>query len=672
MRAHHLRFISVAVLAIVAESLGQPPASPAAPPGTQPQQPALHWLQRLGLRSAQIQRVVPLVDRVVLVPDAATYVDELSKWSPKGRWPVLIEDEQLTPMFVRRFAPRELIRRESASATTPLPEDAPLRQHALEAVVVGAMGGNPSTQSIRVAFDQQRYVPAGVVVASTNDPAWPAALALAAGHLQPLLWIDDDFGPVSGELDDAGSRKLAGAIDAHIEATKYTFRALGDDIDTITLCRSLPVASRVGLPADQRLPVQGQYADGPVALTDFIGRNADGSRYAITGWIFGDEKRATYMAMCSLFLPRDNALLLNTYGQEGDFGQYSTAPAAEMLTKGGLTADERAGEPQMAEPAWRRMLIGGIASDLIIMNSSGYFDFFSLAGGVSARPGDVPVLNQPAVLHLIHSWSLHDPGAMNTVGGRWLDHGVYAMTGSCFEPFLSAFIPPQALAARLMSLMPMLPASRRLQEDGLSQPWRVVTIGDPQMLVPPPAAPQQVQGPRVAADADYGVNLLEEVRTLMKRADAEGRVDDFVQTIRILEMLGRDDITIQMWRLSQQKGLVSGKVASAALPALFHKRDAEGFMQAWNEGGPRTPLLLDMLWHMMSTRVGAGLADVDVLTQLQASVRPDGPAYDVERLAPLLMRAYGRDHVKQFISRELERTKDPEQQRLMRELLGRY
>jgi hypothetical protein len=36
------------------------------------------------------------------------------------------------------------------------------------------------------------------------------------------------------------------------------------------------------------------------------------------------------------------------------------------------------------------------------------------------------------------------------------------------------------------------------------------------------------------------------------------------------------------------------------------------------------------------------------------------------------MRAYGRDQVKEFISREIQRTKDPEQQRLMRELLGRY
>jgi hypothetical protein len=218
-------------------------------------------------------------------------------------------------------------------------------------------------------------------------------------------------------------------------------------------------------------------------------------------------------------------------------------------------------------------------------------------------------------------------------------------------------------------LMPFLPASRRQAEEGLAQPWRVVTIGDPLMLAPPPAAPQPVQSPRVGGpqDADYGVNLLEEVKALMRRADAEASVDAFVQSMCILDMLGKDDAIIQMWRLSQQKGLASGRVASAALPALFRKRNDEGFMQAWMEGGPRTPLQLDMLWHLMQARLG-GLADRDMLAQLQAAVRPDAPAFDVERLAPHLLSAFGPGHLRQFISREIEKTGNAEQQRLLREM----
>ena len=36
----------------------------------------------LGKRVAMVQYSLPLVNQVVLVPDEATYLDELSKWSP--------------------------------------------------------------------------------------------------------------------------------------------------------------------------------------------------------------------------------------------------------------------------------------------------------------------------------------------------------------------------------------------------------------------------------------------------------------------------------------------------------------------------------------------------------------------------------------------------------------
>ena len=43
----------------------------------------------LGSRAAQMQRALPIVHQVVLVPDEATYLDEISRWSPEARWPVL-------------------------------------------------------------------------------------------------------------------------------------------------------------------------------------------------------------------------------------------------------------------------------------------------------------------------------------------------------------------------------------------------------------------------------------------------------------------------------------------------------------------------------------------------------------------------------------------------------
>ena len=61
----------------------QPPAATA--PATQP---AAHPTQVLGMRSARVTLSLPRIDRVVLVPDAATYLDERRKWSLAGRWPV--------------------------------------------------------------------------------------------------------------------------------------------------------------------------------------------------------------------------------------------------------------------------------------------------------------------------------------------------------------------------------------------------------------------------------------------------------------------------------------------------------------------------------------------------------------------------------------------------------
>ena len=75
------------LLLIIALTLGG--ITPAAFAQTQPPPPPdqLHWAVKLGLRVEQVNRAFPVVDFVVLVPDGATYLDELGKWSPQGRWP---------------------------------------------------------------------------------------------------------------------------------------------------------------------------------------------------------------------------------------------------------------------------------------------------------------------------------------------------------------------------------------------------------------------------------------------------------------------------------------------------------------------------------------------------------------------------------------------------------
>jgi hypothetical protein len=219
--------------------------------------------------------------------------------------------------------------------------------------------------------------------------------------------------------------------------------------------------------------------------------------------------------------------------------------------------------------------------------------------------------------------------------------------------------------------VPLLVAARHWPEEGeLAKPWRIVTIGDPLMLLPPVAA---LKVARVAPPpvTEGSVDLLTHVRDVMKQADDTGDIGAFVEAVRILDMLGKDDIAIQMWRLAMQKNVHSGRVASAALPALFRQRDTDGFMQAWTEGGPRTPLLLDMFWHLMQPRLAEAGA-TDLLLQMQAAVRPSDPASDVERLAPQLLRGFGKAHVEQFIGRQLAQTKDAEQTRRLREIAAKY
>ncbi len=638
----------------------------------------MHWAQRLGTRSLNVSLGVKVVDRVVLVPDAATYLDEIRKWSTRpdgGRWPVLIEDDVLAPMFVRRFNPSEVIRREKVA--TPLPDDIAQRRHLIETTIVGSLGGDPAHHTIDQLFALANYKPAGVVVASTNDPAWPAAVALAAARAQSLIWIDDDFGGVDDVMDDATARKLAAAVDAAMDNLHYTWRELGDDIDTITLCRNLPVAANLALPESLRLIASGQYADGTTAVTDIIGRHADGSRYAFAGWIFGDETRAAYMAMCSIFLSRENAALLNTYSSEGEWGKYGVDGAAQLLSANSIPAQPRSGPADMGEMGWARLLVGGLANDLVWMNTGGNPDFFMLNGG-QAHPGDVPVLNQPAALHLIHSWSLRSPTRVDGVGGRWLAHGAYAMVGACFEPLLVTFMEPEIMAERCLAGAPYLVAARFWPDDPRSKPWRIVTIGDPLMVVPPKGAREL---PRLRIVADYGENLLLRAKKQMKLASDTGDPavagGAFAESIRILDMLGKDDIAIQMWTLALQKDIPSGRAASAALGPLFRARDEEGFMRAWSEGGPRNPLQYDMLWQLVGPRLGAGGVggggvSRDDLLQMEAAVRSDLPAFDVERLAPAVLRVCGKDQLREFLQREIAKAKDPEQQRQLREIAGKY
>lgn len=616
---------------------------------------AAPWQVQLGFRSLQIEHTFPLVDRVALVPDAATYLDEIARWSPAGRWPVLIEDDHRTSMFIRRFAPAEVIRRESVDE---LPRDRADRQRMVEHTLTRTWGGDPARTHLQRIFAASEYTPPGVVFASMDDPAWPAAVALAAGRGQPIVWLNDQLRHPNAALDLDDARKLAATIEANLDALGYSWRNTGGGVDALTICRTM--AGRVNAPRPDTNEVE------PLAITDYLGRHANGERYAIVGWIFGDEASAAYIAMCSLFMPREHITMINTYSDQGAFGEYALEPAIEYLQEFKYAFDARSGS-DVNRARWLRDLAGGTATDVLVMNSRGNARVFHVRDG-DMTSLDVPVLNHPAAVHFTHSWSMRSPTTPDTVAAHWLQRGAYAYVGSMHEPYLHAFLTPRELTRRWSGVIPFLVAARHFEAPApFGGPWRVNTFGDPLMLVGPPDTVRRQRMKRSAAD---GENLLDTVRDRMRAIDDDPSGKALADSLRLLDLLGRDDVAAQLWSQTDDKEKLI-EAAGAALGPLFRKSDRTAFFEAWKVSGRRDEHTLNMLWHLHGGRLQT-LRDDDDLIAMLSAIRRDQPHIDLGRLAPYLARRFGRDHVQAVLKRELDRTDSERANRAIRELMGEY
>ena len=596
--------------------------------------PELHWSQKIGLKVMQIDQTIPTVDCVVLVPDAATYLDELARWSPLGRWPVLIEDSRFAPMFLRRFGTLNVYRRESVG---PLPDAEQLRER-VERAVINAIGGTEEQTSILGIFKQRNWIPPGLVITSLNDPAWTGAVALAAGHGQPLAFIDGNYGtadsaPLTTELDP-----LADAVTNAVANLGYQYDRLGDEIDVLTVCRQM--AGRLRLQQPGGTDQNTQY----FAITDALGRTTEGARYACVGWIFGSEIRSAYVAMCSLFLPREKVALVNTYPQkEQPWVTYGTAGVAALLGELGYAPMHSSGNAA-TQSAWLRSISAGMTADLAIINTRGNVDWFQMFDGQRCYATDVPVLNTPAAVHFIHSWSMQRPQDASTIAGRWLDRGAYAYVGSVHEPGLTAFVPPSVLAQRTAGGVPFLIAARHWE-----QPiWKVNTFGDPLMT-----AAQPVKPPRIAPPDpfDRGVDLRNQLKDMMLAASKDESGRTYQQAIETLSLLGMDEIAGAVWRhaVRTPAALYSSR---AALGPLFRQGEVNDFLDAWQLLPSRDDLASDMIWHMFGPRLGS--AHADALLQLQSAVRKPLANVDVERLMPYIRSKFGASQAAQMLQREID------------------
>jgi hypothetical protein len=581
-----------------------------------------------GRQVVQLQHSLPLVNQVVLVPDEATYLDELSKWSPDARWPVLFNDDRLAPMFIRKFRPQKIWRR--LSVGKPVEDFKTISQH----VIAKAWGGIASPN---VAFADSGIKPIGLILTNKDDPARLAAVALAAGRGQRLRFV--------GKWGEENVMWSSGESLHRMQKAQTLVRESGDDIVAITLCMSMSPRAHYA-----------NAKENPVATTDLIGRDKDGKRFAWCGWVFGSKKHSAYIAACSLFLPRDHYWLCNTYPDSGIWRNYGIGNLDELLPKFGIRLEITDGTLGSLYEVDR----GGVNTDVVFFTTKGNQDFFELSNSQVA-PTWIPILNTPAALYFLHSWSLKKPTGRITVGGTWLDRGVYAYVGSSHEPMLQAFVPPMEMMRRTMNLVPFLIASRWFSGQGeQSKPWRINTIGDPLMMC---GAGPVTNRKRVDAIERTGcIDVVAEAKLFLQQAKENPSDASFAKAIKVASLLGKDNIVIQLWHAANEGGVAKKLTARNALPSLFREKAADAFLWAYRVLETPNRHEQDMLWQL------ATLFSDSATSLLINNIRGIYACDDIRVIAPIIAKNRGKRGVLPIINTHLSKARGRNERELKRML----
>ncbi len=640
------------------------PPEPAAPkrlPGGFKQ--GVDWPTRMSMRTTLIRGAFPISSQVVLVPDAATYLDELGKWTKHNRWPVLLEDDFYAPMFVRAYKPQVIYSRESIGK---LPSDHDERRRMIEEVVARAwrLDGSEATTGAQ-AFKERKFTPIGVVLTSLQDPAWTAAVALAASHGQYIRWLDGEWGELNETLDQAKTRELLKEANRLVASTGQSWEEIGDAVEFVTVCRTLP--ARCFFNAGE-LPegMPPQALEGPRAITDCVGRMMDGSRWGFAGMISGGQRSSIFAAMCSYFLPRTKVWLGNTYPDEEQWGAYRLDETARLYESFKFTVENH---DMLSLPELRSVSASGITTDLVMMTSMGNADFFDL-GTDRASPFEVPVLNTPAALYLLHSWSLKTPGNRLSVGGRWMQNGAYAVAGSSHEPLLSGFVPPTIVTSRLLGGIPFGAAVRYWPGDGsLSIPWRINVFGDPFMRCGPPARMARQIAP--TGDGAGMTDIAEAAVIAAERAFESSDDEHYAEAIRLQVLLGADSVAVDLWNRSAGAGADGPASAKAALGSLFRAGETMGFAAAFERLQHRTSMDRDMLWSLLGNTLSQP-GEPTFVDLLDENVRTEFPSGDMQRLGPALQRVHGSEHVRQRLDELGAGASNRREQKALDELKSRY
>jgi hypothetical protein len=419
------------------------------------------WL----LRPGPIRRVA---DVVVLVPDLPTFFQAVAEWDETRFFPVLIEDAESTPGFLRSFRPDRIVRWPPPPGASGLHGDALWREatQCVGRAWVPETATDSGPPGDRVPRFESGPTPPGIVLSEPESPQLAGAVALAAGRFQPMLrWTVP--GTTEKILSAAQARVLADDLRRKAASLTGKVDSLGDNCDFLTLAGPWPY----------RYTSDDVLAPGLNCLDDTLGYTDEtGHRWAYTGRLTGDMAQSVYQAMCGLFIQPSRATLFSTYGEGLPWAPYDPANAARQFENDlDVTLLDRT---HAGRDGWLATLGGRIRSQLIVVNSSGGATSFHLTGALRGRTDDVPAADPSAVV-FIHSGSAANPYNPSTIAGRWLANGAFAYYGSTYEPFVTAFRTPRLVLELLRRQVPLAAAVERYETEAFGQPWRLILVGDP-------------------------------------------------------------------------------------------------------------------------------------------------------------------------------------------------
>jgi hypothetical protein len=615
-----------------ASGAGRQPGTPAAPGQTQSvtlpelfaQIGRAEPIRRAGLRADLLRRAQQVAPTVVIVSDARSYLAAIAGWEGPRRFPVLWDDGSIgsrenIARFVRAFAPETVLRFEAGDETPAWPRARADREAMALSVLAKASDERmPDFDSFLRDLRAAGVAAPGIVLTDVDDTAWPAAVALAAGRSQPIGFIENPS-TLNPPLTPAQADLLEEAAQRVATTTGMAWQGIGDDIDAVTLC--LNTGTRIKT---------GEGARDILSTTDRVGRtgeNGTGRRWAHTGQIFGSSPQAVYRAMCSLFLTPSDAFIFDGYDDTQPWVQYSGPEAADVLRAMNIEPQLHF-RPRNTTGHWLALGARPIRAGLIFINSHGGQTVLNFPGG-QVRGTDTPLLDRPAIAHIVHSFSLQNAPNRATVGGALLDRGVYALLGSTDEPFLQAFMPTPMVARRLGAGM-NLGAAVRIDDAPV---WKLTLLGDPLITLGPPGTRVEGAEPSLAGQT---TDLDAELKSALGDRDL-GRAAG------ILTLLGRDRDAARLASaaIADEKTSITPDLAAASIPALFREGQHEQVLAAYanlTDELRADPVLADCFWFSARFLLGSSRDLQRVESLMRVFQRPSSRVADAEEIAMHLRR----------------------------------